>query len=426
LTKSLSHITRYALFALLIFTPLARGSVQEWAIAVIHIITLIALTAFLFEKSLTWSWEWIETPLDKPVAVLMVLTALSTIFSVHQYTSFWSLILLLNYLTIFYLTIHTVRTRSQFRQVVYLIIGTAIFLSVFCFFKKSGTNPFPWWDYSDIGLNREIALSSSTYGNPNHFAGFLAMTIPIALMLFFTGVRGIALFLLFCLNIILLAALVLSTSRGGWMSTFIGICFMAPILLATFQFRQKKFLYIFIAGFIILSLVFLSSRTAVMEIRTITGIKEDASILSRALIWKSVSEMIMDYPLLGAGPGTFALIFTQYQPVGGPIPVRYYFAHNDYLQYIAEMGLPFSLVLLWIIFSFYRAGLIKLRHNSRLVRGITLGGLSAVTAILAFSLVDFNLHIPANAILFSVISALVVAPIPAENTQLTGDHPSTI
>jgi len=60
------------------------------------------------------------------------------------------------------------------------------------------------------------------------------------------------------------------------------------------------------------------------------------------------------------------------------------------------------------------------------VRGITLGGLSAVTAILAFSLVDFNLHIPANAILFSVISALVVAPIPAENTQLTGDHPSTI
>jgi hypothetical protein len=47
--------TRYAIFALLIFTPLARGSVQGWAVTIIQMVTLIALGVFLLEKSLTWN-----------------------------------------------------------------------------------------------------------------------------------------------------------------------------------------------------------------------------------------------------------------------------------------------------------------------------------------------------------------------------------
>jgi hypothetical protein len=43
---------------------------------------------------------------------------------------------------------------------------------------------------------------------------------------------------------------------------------------------------------------------------------------------------------------------------------------------------------------------------------MTLGGMGGITAILIHSIVDFNLHIPANAILFSVLAALVMAPPP--------------
>jgi hypothetical protein len=74
----LLSLTRYSLYLLLIFTPLALASVQGWAISVIHFVTLIALTAFLFEKSLTWDWEWIKTPLDKPILCLLVF--LSSVF----------------------------------------------------------------------------------------------------------------------------------------------------------------------------------------------------------------------------------------------------------------------------------------------------------------------------------------------------------
>ena len=130
MSKRLQAIPLYALYALLIFTPLARASVQGWAICIIHLVTIIALTAFLLEMSWNWTWKWIKTPLDKPILALLFLCFLSTIFSLHRYTSIWSFIELLNYLTIFYLTIHLTRTRSQFRQLIYLIIGVATFLSI--------------------------------------------------------------------------------------------------------------------------------------------------------------------------------------------------------------------------------------------------------------------------------------------------------
>ncbi|MBW1916233.1 MAG: hypothetical protein JRI86_15085 [Deltaproteobacteria bacterium] len=74
--KYLDNISRYSIYILLVFTPLARGSVQPWAIASIHIVTVIALATFLMEKSLTWEWKWIKTPLDLPFLALAVLCLL--------------------------------------------------------------------------------------------------------------------------------------------------------------------------------------------------------------------------------------------------------------------------------------------------------------------------------------------------------------
>jgi hypothetical protein len=43
---------------------------------------------------------------------------------------------------------------------------------------------------------------------------------------------------------------------------------------------------------------------------------------------------------------------------------------------------------------------------------MTLGAMSGITAILVHSMFDFNLHIPANAILFTILAAIVVSPLP--------------
>jgi len=68
--KTLATIPRYAIYALLIFTPLARASVQGWAICIIHMVTIIALTAFLLEMNWNWTWKWIKTPLSSVLCLL--------------------------------------------------------------------------------------------------------------------------------------------------------------------------------------------------------------------------------------------------------------------------------------------------------------------------------------------------------------------
>ena len=404
--KSLQVIPRYAVYALLIFTPLARASVQGWAITTIHMVTLIALTAFLLQK--TWDWKWIKTPLDKPILCLLVLCLLSTAYSLLFRISIWSFIQLINYLTIFYLTIHLTRTRAQFRGLLYLIIGVATFLSVFGLFKKFGVNPFPWWDYGDLKYSPDFL--SSTYGNHNHLAGYLEMAIPLILGLFLIGYKPGIVFFLVYLSFLLLTALVLTLSRGGWIGSLLGLSLMAFALLTSRYFKRKGFIITAIGGSLALALIVLASTPVVERVRTAIQKEEEANFSSRMVAWGGVVEMIGDYPLLGTGPGTFATVFTKYQPTG--LSRHFTMAHNDYLHFTSEVGLALIAVFSWMVIAFYKRGFYKLKNPSRLGRGITLGAMSGITAILFHSISDFNLHIPANALLFTVLVAIVVGPLP--------------
>ena len=403
-------ITRYALYALLIFTPLARGSVQGWAVTTVQMVTLLALTAFLIEKCLTGKWEWIKTPLDLPLLILVILVILSTVFSVHRQTSLWAMFIFINYVIIFYLVIHTVRTRAQFKHLIYLVMGVATFLAVFGLFKKFGINPFPFWDYGDLKYTPDYL--SSTYGNRNHLAGYLEMAIPLTLGLFLLDYKGGKLFLMIYLVLVMSSALVLSLSRGGWVGSLMGLTFMAIVLLTNRYFAGRKLIAALTGGFVMVVLVVLASTPVAERIHSLEQRTKVPTLKARVTVWGGVVEMIGEYPLLGSGPGTFAAVFTRYQP---PALLRYSMAHNDYLHFIAEVGLPLIAVMIWMIVALYRKGFRKMQNPSRLVRGVTIGALSGITAILVHSIGDFNLHIPANALLFTVLAALIAAPLPVDN-----------
>jgi len=251
---------------------------------------------------------------------------------------------------------------------------------------------------------------TGTFGNADHLAGYMEMALPLVLGLFLTGFLGTKRFLLVCLTFLLLTALILSLSRGGWFASITGLTLMAAFLLFDRHFKRKRLVLAIIGVTLAAAFIVLSTTPVVERILTLTEKDADTNLYSRLLGWRGTIKMIEDYPLLGTGPGTYATVFNQYQPPG--LASRRFTAHNDYLHFIAEIGLPIMFVMVWMILSLYRKGFRKLKNPSRLVRGITLGAMSGITAILVHSFGDFNLHIPCNAIVFTVLAAIVVAPLP--------------
>jgi len=134
----------------------------------------------------------------------------------------------------------------------------------------------------------------------------------------------------------------------------------------------------------------------------------EVSLYGRLLAWQGTIEMIKANPLNGVGPGNYSKAFRGFQPPGLTTP--YIFAHSDYLQFISEIGILLIPVIAWLIYSLFAHGFSKIKQAGQQMSGITLGAMGGIIAILVYSVSDFNLHIPANALLFTVLAAIVAAP----------------
>ena len=141
----------------------------------------------------------------------------------------------------------------------------------------------------------------------------MEMAIPLLLGLLLTGLRRIKLYLIIVLAAFLFMPLILSLSRGGWLGVFTGLLFMSGVLFFNQYFQPKRLLLTSVVGFFVVAFIVLSSTPAVKRI-IITS--EQMGHFARPTVWGGMVEMIKDYPLLGTGPGTFSVVYTQYQPAG--------------------------------------------------------------------------------------------------------------
>jgi O-antigen ligase len=115
--------------------------------------------------------------------------------------------------------------------------------------------------------------------------------------------------------------------------------------------------------------------------------------------------MLKDFIWTGTGAGTFYYVFPQY--AGEPQMSGYDHAHNDYLELLSDLGvIGFSALVGVVLLSLWQA-IKALRHpRSSFVRGMGFAGFMGMLSLLIHSAVDFNLQIPANAMLFIAMLAL--------------------
>jgi O-antigen ligase len=127
----------------------------------------------------------------------------------------------------------------------------------------------------------------------------------------------------------------------------------------------------------------------------------------RPAIWVTTIQIFTDFPIFGSGLGTFASIYPGLESWGEPINV--FHAHNDYLEYLSELGIVgMSMLLGGILLILVNSFLFWKERRHREVKGLALGGMVATICILLHSITDFNLHIPANMMLFSIVVSLTL------------------
>jgi O-antigen ligase len=134
---------------------------------------------------------------------------------------------------------------------------------------------------------------------------------------------------------------------------------------------------------------------------------------SRLDIWSHTWGIFADYPVFGSGLGTFGLLYPAMEADGELIKTSH--AHNDYMEYLSELGIVGMILLIGGIFYIFITCLLKWRKNRHpRVKSLGLGGIVAVLSLLVHGLADFNFQIPSNILLFSVVLSL---------TFITVTHP---
>jgi O-antigen ligase len=213
-------------------------------------------------------------------------------------------------------------------------------------------------------------------------------------------------------------ALVLSRSRTAviLLVVIFSLFFFLAVKRKGQNKKQKNWIRIFLVSVFII-ILFLSFYIGMEE--TFQRFSLDRiSRESRPGIWRNTLKIFSAYPVFGAGLGTFSALFPTMEGDGELAKVTH--AHNDFFEYISELGiLGAGLFLGGIFILFFRNLNLWRKRKHSMVRSLGLGGIVATVAILLHGLTDFNLHIPANTLLFSVILSLTLVTVTYKPSRLT-------
>src|SRR6266705_352315 len=349
---------RIGICALLVFAVAAHGAVEDWARAVIE-----TGAGLLF---LVWALWIFFNPEEQPVfsPLLPPLAALSLVvlgqWFFHRTASSHStrieLLLLLADLIVLFLAVQAFRTLRDWRGFVWFGMGFGFLASIFGILQHLTFNGKLYW-FREM---RYGGIPFGPYANRNHFAGFVELAV-------------------------LALAVILQRTKGKQLLAGAAVLLLALLMVSWLGVGQ-----------------ILQRFSSLQSLETTAG--------KRASMRRDTWRIFLDHPVAGTGLGTLQIVYPPYETLYDGKIVNH--THNDYLEALAETGLLGGLCCAWFVVVLLRESFKRLRQLGNSFAGaLQLSGLVAASGFLVHSLVDFNLHIPSNALLFFLMAHLATAEI---------------
>jgi hypothetical protein len=244
------------------------------------------------------------------------------------------------------------------------------------------------------------------------------MLLPLATACVLVGrMKPVVRILLGYSALVMLAGMVVTFSRGGWVAVVVALLVLLGTLIFHRNHRLPAFLLLVVlaVGGTVFVTNYLSKTLSYMRRVGTPGEAGELDLAVRLDIWTAAEQMWRDHFWWGVGPAHYNYRFREYRPESVQMsPDR---AHNDYLNLLADWGAAGGIIVLAGMVTF-GAGLRKTWKYVRpsendFGRGMSnrfaffLGASAGLFALAVHSMVDFNLHIPANAILGVTLLALL-------------------
>jgi len=293
------------------------------------------------------------------------------------------------------------RLRTEHRGLLWLVIaGSALFQATYGLMMHAAGSE------TVLGLwpRNNPDYVHGSFSNRNLYAGYLALTWPLAVAIWWRhstpGIRKLPFELRVAGSVIsgaiIGAALLGSASRLG-SAAGLGGMLVALVLWTRYRSHLSKAAIwpIYLTAFAALIAATWYGLTPLAERLAVTSVEEGRFEVYGLML----TQLEPRWWLTGVGLGGFEAVFRQVQPadMGG----WYDYAHNDVLQWLLEMGLVGLLLLLAVAVALVR--------NARLERE-TIPIYAGLAALMLVALGDFSWHIPATQVVLATFVGFILAP----------------
>ena len=426
----------FLLCAIVFLLPLPLGSYRPWAIMAMGILICITFVFHLIYSAVNNQTLYPPRYSLPIISALLLVCAMCTLqFFTVSLDPFQTKQMLLktSFMVCFCWLIFIYCNNSvRIKKLIYTIIAAGVFQALYATYLNLSPDML-----SPIFGYRHTQRAIGTFTYSNFLANYLALCLCLGIGVLvselkrgnhasdltfkqtlraWTEILLSSKIILRISLIIIIIALILTRSRMGNSAFFIAL--MAVSLLALFVYNKKpKAFKLLIISFFIIDLIIIG---AIFDVEKVKQRISETSIQSetRDEVVRDSIPLILDKPLLGSGGGTFYTAFPAYQ--SEPYSGYYDNAHNDYIQFAVELGIPVTSALgalilycLWLCIQTMR------KRKTALFQGVAFGCAIAIVDMLLHSSVDYSLQAGANSMLFMAILCLAILsnklPAPKRN-----------
>ena len=434
------------LLATIAFTTLAHGAVEAWSVAIFESLILILLLLWTIRGAFQKRLEIRIPATALPLAAMLIYAIVQSIvvtgsdghktsLSVDAEATGGAATILFFLLAAHILAANFFTTRERFRMLANFLIVFGLAFAVFALLQH-------WtWNGSFFWLRATRAgggMVTGSFVNHNHFAGLMELLIPLpAALVLANVVKNRRVLYALAATMMTIAAL-MALSRGGMISLAVGGAFVFGVAVYRSSRRHsderffdaeideideaKRLPWYFnlagagvIAAAIAVGTLLVGSEPVLNRLTNNSVVQSSEQAQSfdnaRGWMWRNSWAIFRANPITGIGFGAYETAFPNYSDGDG---IRQYGkqfifdrAHNDYLQILTDTGLIGAGIFLWFVVALIISVRRALRVRNAFGGALAVGWSAAIVALAVHSFFDFNLQLPAIALVFLIVAAAI-------------------